>query len=85
MLIMPTLVAFMKAYPEVTLDLDFSDRVVDMIEEGFDAVVRFADAGDSRLMSRALGTYHRRVVAAPAYLAARGVPLTPTTSRPMPV
>jgi DNA-binding transcriptional LysR family regulator len=85
MLMMPTLVAFMKAYQEVTLDLDFSDRVVDVIEEGFDAVVRFADAGDSRLMSRALGTYHRRVVAAPAYLAARGVPLTPTTSRPMPV
>jgi DNA-binding transcriptional LysR family regulator len=77
MLMMPTLVAFMKAYPEVTLDLDFSDRVVDVIEEGFDAVVRFADAGDSRLMSRALGTYHRRLVAAPAYLAARGVPLTP--------
>jgi DNA-binding transcriptional LysR family regulator len=69
--------AFMRAYPEVTLDLDFSDRVVDVIEEGFDAVVRFAEVGDSRLMSRALGTYHRRLVAAPAYLAARGVPLTP--------
>jgi DNA-binding transcriptional LysR family regulator len=77
MLMMPTLVAFMRAYPEVTLDLDFSDRVVDVIEEGFDAVVRFAEVGDSRLMSRALGTYRRRLVAAPAYLAARGVPLTP--------
>jgi DNA-binding transcriptional LysR family regulator len=77
MLMMPTLVAFMRAYPEVTLDLDFSDRVVDVIEEGFDAVVRFADAGDSRLMSRALGKYRRRLVAAPAYLAAKGVPLTP--------
>src|SRR6478735_10785832 len=77
MLMMPTLVAFMRAYPEITLDLDFSDRVVDVIEEGFDAVVRFADVGDSRLMSRALGTYRRRLVAAPAYLAAKGVPLTP--------
>jgi DNA-binding transcriptional LysR family regulator len=76
-LMMPTLVAFMRAYPEITLDLDFSDRVVDVIEEGFDAVVRFADAGDSRLKSRALGTYRRRLVAAPAYLAAKGVPLTP--------
>ena len=55
MLMMPTIVAFMRAYPEITLDLDFSDRVVDVIEEGFDAVVRFAEAGDSRLMSRALG------------------------------
>jgi DNA-binding transcriptional LysR family regulator len=77
MLMMPTLAAFMRVYPEVTLDLDFSDRVVDVIEEGFDAVVRFADAGDTRLMSRALGTYRRRLVAAPAYLAARGVLLSP--------
>jgi len=76
-LMMPTLAAFMRAYPEIKLDLDFSDRVVDVIEEGFDAVVRFADVGDSRLMSRALGTYRRRLVAAPAYLAAKGVPLTP--------
>src|SRR5258705_1217845 len=76
-LMMPTLVAFMRAYPEIILDLDFSDRVVDVIEEGFDAVVRFADVGDSRLMSRALGTYRRRLVAAPAYLAAKGVSLTP--------
>ena len=75
-LMMPTLVAFMRAYPEITLDLDFSDRVVDVIEEGFDAVVRFAEAEDSRLMTRALGTYRRRLVAAPAYLAAKGVPLT---------
>jgi DNA-binding transcriptional LysR family regulator len=77
MLMMPTLVAFMRAYPEIILDLDFSDRVVDVIEEGFDAVVRFAEVGDSRLMTRALGTYRRRLVAAPAYLAAKGVPLVP--------
>jgi DNA-binding transcriptional LysR family regulator len=77
MLMMPTLVAFMRAYPKIVLDLDFSDRVVDVIEEGFDAVVRFAEVGDSRLMSRALGTYRRRLVAAPSYLAAKGVPLIP--------
>ena len=41
------------------------------------AVVRFAEVGDSRLMTRALGTYRRRLVAAPAYLAAKGVPLIP--------
>jgi len=77
MLMMPALVAFMRAFPEIVLELDFSDQVVDVIEEGFDAVVRFADVGDSRLMSRALGTYCRRLVAAPAYLAAKGVPRTP--------
>jgi DNA-binding transcriptional LysR family regulator len=74
MLMIPTLAAFMRTYPEIMLDLDFSDRIIDVIEEGFDAVVRFADAGDTRLMSRALGTYRRRLVAAPAYLAAKGVP-----------
>jgi DNA-binding transcriptional LysR family regulator len=77
MLMIPTLAAFMRTYPEIMLDLDFSDRIIDVIEEGFDAVVRFADAGDTRLMSRALGTYSRRLVAAPAYLAAKGVPKTP--------
>jgi DNA-binding transcriptional LysR family regulator len=76
MLMIPTLAAFMRTYPEIMLDLDFSDRIIDVIEEGFDAVVRFADAGDTRLMSRALGTYRRRLVAAPAYLAAKGVPKT---------
>src|SRR5260370_8242922 len=77
MLMTPTLVAFMRAYPEVILDLDFSDRVVDVIEEGFDAVVRFVEGGDSGLMTRALGTYRKSLVAAPAYLAANGVPLIP--------
>ena len=77
-LMMFTVVGFMRAYPEIVLDLDFSDRVVDVIEEGFDAVVRFADVGDSRLMSRAFGMYSRRLVAAPTYLAAKGVPLTPS-------
>jgi DNA-binding transcriptional LysR family regulator len=48
MLTMPTLVAFMRAYPEIILDLDFSDRVVDVIEEGFDAVVRFVEDGNPR-------------------------------------
>ena len=76
-LMMPTLIWFMRAYPAIALDLDFSDRVVEVIEEGFDAVVRFADVGDSRLMSRALGAYRRRLVAAPAYLATKGVPLIP--------
>ena len=72
MLMIPTLIAFMRAYPEIVCD-----RVVDVIVEGFDAVGRFAEVADSRLMSRALGTYRRRLVAAPAYLAAKGVPLIP--------
>jgi len=77
MLMMPTLTAFMQEYPEIELDLDFTDRLVDVIEEGFDAVVRAGEVGDSRLMSRFLGVFRLQLVASPAYLARRGVPLEP--------
>ena len=77
MLLMPTISAFMKAYPEINLDLDFTDRLVDVIEEGFDAVIRTGEVRDTRLMSRKLGTFRHRIVAAPGYLAANGWPKVP--------
>ncbi|AHG18639.1 LysR family transcriptional regulator [Chania multitudinisentens RB-25] len=77
MLMMPTLSAFMRHYPEITLDIDFSDRFVDVIEEGFDAVVRAGNVSDSRLMSRVLGKFELQLVASPDYLAQQGVPEKP--------
>ncbi|MCQ1569539.1 LysR family transcriptional regulator [Neorhizobium galegae] len=77
MLLMPTISAFMKAYPEINLDLDFTDRLVDVIEEGFDAVIRTGEVRDTRLMSRKLGTFRHKIVAAPEYLAANGWPKVP--------
>ena len=77
MLLMPTLTAFMRAYPEVEIDLDFSDRMVDVIEEGFDAVIRSGDLGDSRLMTRQIGTFHPYLVASPAYFERHGTPTAP--------
>lgn len=77
MLLMPTISAFMDAYPDINLDLDFTDRLVDVIEEGFDAVVRTGDVRDTRLMSRKLGTFKHRIVAAPNYLEAHGCPKVP--------
>lgn len=77
MLLMPTITTFMAEYPEINLDLDFTDRLVDVIEEGFDAVIRTGEVRDTRLMSRKLGTFKHRIVAAPAYLAAHGVPTEP--------
>ncbi len=74
---MPTICAFMKAYPDITLDLDFTDRLVDVIEEGFDAVVRTGEVRDTRLMSRKLGSFRHRIVASPAYLEREGIPLVP--------
>jgi DNA-binding transcriptional LysR family regulator len=76
-LTVPALNAFMRAYPEVQLDLDFSDRLVDIIEEGFDAVIRAGEISDSRLMSRALGEFRLKLVASPDYLARTGVPRAP--------
>ncbi|TNL08710.1 LysR family transcriptional regulator [Kosakonia cowanii] len=76
-LVMPAVSAFMRRYPEIELDLDFSDRIVDVIEEGFDAVIRTGEPADSRLMSRQMGTFSLQLVAAPTYLATRGIPKVP--------
>lgn len=75
--LMPTLAGFMRAYPEVELDLDLTDRLVDVIDEGFDVVIRSGEVSDSRLMARALGSYRHAIIAAPDYLARRGRPRKP--------
>ncbi|MGB1764236.1 LysR family transcriptional regulator [Alloalcanivorax xenomutans] len=77
MLIMPALTAFMRRYPAIELDVDFSDRLVNVIEEGFDVVMRTGEPTDSRLMSRPLGNYRLQLVASPDYLAAHGTPGVP--------
>lgn len=77
MLVMPALTAFMHRYPAVELDVDFSDRLVDVIEEGFDVVMRTGEPTDSRLMSRLLGRFRLQLVASPHYLASRGMPEVP--------
>lgn len=76
-LILPVLAGFTRAFPEIELDVDLSDRMVDIIEEGFDAVVRTGEPMDSRLMSRKLGTYRLQLVASPEYLERQGTPLHP--------
>lgn len=81
MLLMPSIGAFMRAYPEVELDLDFSDRLVDIIEEGFDVVIRTGEMSDSRLMTRTLGVFRHRIIGSPSYLAERGVPEVPVKLR----
>ena len=73
----PVISDFMEQYPEIELDLDFTDRLVDVIDEGFDVVIRGSDLKDSRLMSRPLGPYRSCLVAAPDYLAKKGVPAKP--------
>jgi DNA-binding transcriptional LysR family regulator len=77
MLMMPSIAAFAVAYPEIELDLDFTDRLVDIVEEGLDVVIRTGTATDSRLKMRKLGTYSYVIVATPAYFDRRGVPDAP--------
>lgn len=76
-LMMPAMAAFMRLYPDIEMDIDLSDRMVDVIEEGFDAVIRTGEPQDSRLMSRQVGKFRLVLVASPDYLKQRGVPEHP--------
>jgi DNA-binding transcriptional LysR family regulator len=76
-LMLPVLGDFMRQYPDIRLDLDFTDDRVDVIEEGFDAVIRTGEPADSRLSARRLGYFSAMLVASPAYLAEKGTPRQP--------
>jgi DNA-binding transcriptional LysR family regulator len=73
----PVTLDFLAAYPKVSVRSLFVDRVVHMLDEGFDVAVRIARLPDSSLTAVPVGSVRRVVVASPAYLAARGAPLTP--------
>ena len=75
-LLTPLLSQFMERHPEIELDLDYNDRFVDVIDDGFDAVIRSGAVSDSRLMHVKLGDFSSRLVATPSYLAKAGVPRT---------
>ncbi|OCW57691.1 LysR family transcriptional regulator [Hoeflea olei] len=77
MLLMPAIEAFWTAYPNIELDLDFSDRLVDLIEERIDVALRSGTPGDSRLMRRKLGSFRLKLVASPDYLERNGTPSSP--------
>jgi DNA-binding transcriptional LysR family regulator len=76
-LFMPKLGDFKRRYPEIELDIDYSDRLVDVIEEGFDAVIRSGTPSDSRLVARRLGTCRKVFVGAPGYFSKVGMPRKP--------
>ena len=73
----PLMPAFLARHPDVKLSLNLSDRVVDIVNEGFDCAVRVGDMPDSSLISMRLADNRRLCVAAPGYLKRAGVPQQP--------
>lgn len=73
----PRLADFMAKYPSLRLEVEFSERFVDVIGEGFDAAIRIGDLADSRLVAQRMATHKRILCASPAYLERHGWPEQP--------
>jgi len=73
-LIVPVVADFTAQYPEVSLDMTVTARMVELVEEGFDLSLRALPVADSSLIIRRLAGFRFTVVGAPGYLAQRGTP-----------
>lgn len=76
-LLLPLLPVFTQRYPQIELDLDFSDRLVNVIDEGFDIAIRSGEITDSRLTAKKLGNFRFVLCASPSYLEEFGLPSSP--------
>jgi DNA-binding transcriptional LysR family regulator len=75
--VLPVVMDFLRAYPEIAVRLVQADRVIDLQENHVDLAVRIADLPDSSLIALRIGSIRRVVCASPAYFAARGTPRRP--------
>lgn len=75
--ILPHLPAFLARYPQLELQIGQGDRLVDLVREGIDCVIRSGEPEDSGMILRRLGTIAEVTVASPAYLASHGMPMAP--------
>lgn len=73
----PAISAFAKRYPDVEVQLNLSDRPVNLVEQGFDVVLRFGEQPDARLTARRLALNRRILCASPAYMQQQGIPQSP--------
>ena len=73
----PAIQEFLKEHPQIEFDLDFNDREVDLIQEGFDLAIRIAKLPDSSLIARRLAPIQTVLCASPEYLKRMGTPQTP--------
>ncbi len=74
----PLVPGLIAEHPDLSLSLNLSDRVVDIVNEGFDCAIRVGDLPDSNLVSLRLADNRRLCVAAPAYLKRAGTPKQPS-------
>src|SRR3546814_8932941 len=77
MILVPALPAFHAKYPDIQLHLGVSDRVVDLIDENVDCVIRGGEINNLSLVARHVGDLQMGVYAAPGYLSLAGVPAHP--------
>lgn len=68
--------SFLRDHPDVSVETDLSDRLVDLVDEGYDVAVRVGKLADSALMARKLGSANIGYYASPAFLEANGTPTT---------
>jgi DNA-binding transcriptional LysR family regulator len=75
--LMPVLAEVLEANPDLVVDVDLNDRVVDIVAEGFDLALRIGNLRDSSLIARRLAPVRRVLCASPSYVARRGAPAVP--------
>ncbi|WP_339863701.1 LysR family transcriptional regulator [Paremcibacter congregatus] len=73
----PAITAFATQHPDLGIHMDFNDRQVDLVAEGFDIAIRIANLKDSSLMARKIAPVRLLLCASPAYLARKGTPKEP--------
>jgi DNA-binding transcriptional LysR family regulator len=78
----PAIAAFVARHPGVRFDVQLSDRIVDLVEEGFDLAIRIGGGGSDNLVARKLGETRLVACASPEYLARHGTPATPQDLAP---
>jgi DNA-binding transcriptional LysR family regulator len=76
LVVLPLLKKYLQAWPETQVEVSFTDRQADIVEEGFDLAVRIGEAPpDTRLVSRVIAKYKAVLCASPSYIAERGEPI----------
>lgn len=75
--VLPVVMDFLKAYPDIKIRLVQADRIIDLVEDHVDLAVRIGELPDSSMVATKVGSIRHVVCASPTYLAARGTPQRP--------